>query len=372
VLEFTQDELTTGLQQTARAFLTRRWDGDTVREHRSGDDAALDELWPVIANDLGWLGLIVGEEHDGSGASFGTLAALAEELGRGLFPTTFYSTVIGAELIGRCGTESQRVDLLPPVVTGALRLTVAAEHLGRPFDSGWEGPTATRDGDDWVLDGVVPFVPDADRSDVIVVVARLGGALGCLLVERQTAGVEVRPLRTTGRNRLTRLSLTGVRVPPAAVLGGEGDRAAELEATRAWTLALDVADLIGVGTAVLEKTLSHLRERLVFGVPIGSFQAVQHRCADLGIELDGATLLARRACWLLDQDRPAAVELAAAHAFVSEVVTDLTLVSHQLHGGIGFSLEDVLHMYSARAKATELIHGTPDQHYESVAAARVH
>jgi alkylation response protein AidB-like acyl-CoA dehydrogenase len=360
------------LREAARKLLENECTSGLVRTLGSPESDGHDPgLWRKLA-DAGWLGLAFPEDHGGGGASFFDLACFSREAGRVLLPTTFASTVFAALVVQHLGTDEQRSDHLRRM--GARRSIATVALLEAAVLHDWSRltteATAQPDGG-WELSGVKLFVPNAHLADLVVVVATVDGSLGAFLVDEfPTGAVRMRSLATFGGDRQSEICIDRLRVPRSALLGGTErlDRArADLEHVVDLATALQCMEMAGGAERVVEMTATYVSERVQFGRPIGSFQAVQHHVANMGTLAQGGLFLAQQAAWLLSEGRPARREVSQAKAWLSAAYPEITMLAHQVHGGMGYVRESDLHLYSGRAKATSASFGTRDHHIARLA-----
>ncbi|MEV0088124.1 acyl-CoA dehydrogenase family protein [Saccharopolyspora sp. NPDC050642] len=338
------------LRSAVRKFLAEHAPPARVRELIDGDghDAG---LWRRLAGELGATGLVVPEEHGGSGAGHVERAVVLEELGRALAPVPFLaSAVLATDVLLALDDAEAQAELLPRLAAGELIGAVA-----------WDAesaPTATRRDGSWVLDGRAPQVISGDIADFVLVCARTEQGGSWFRVDGAD-GVTRTPLRTLDpTRRIARLDFAGA---PARQLSTEDSDAvlAEVRDTAAVALA---AEQLGGMERVLEMTVEYAKVRVQFGRAIGSYQAVKHRCADMYSAWEQAHSAVRHAAWTADEDR-AHLPLAAAmvQVLVSPAYFEAAADTVQLHGGIGYTWEHDAHLYYKRAKTSELLLGTPDQ-----------
>jgi alkylation response protein AidB-like acyl-CoA dehydrogenase len=359
------------LRSEVRKFLDQSCPLEQVRkitEDASGPGFSRD-LWTRIA-ELGWLGLIVPEPHGGAGLGWVDLVVVLEETGRSLFPSPLVSTTLAAHAIRRFGSARQQAAWLPRLADGSAIGTVALLE-----EDGVPGPDGVRlagraAGKLVTLTGEKHFVGDAAAADVIVVAFRKGKSkeLGLALVERGTPGVAAKDLPGIDlTKRLGRVSLDGVKLGRDAVLP-RGDAAAIAHLVDAGALAV-TAEAVGAAEAALRLTAGYAKQRIQFGRPIGTFQAVKHPLAEMYVDVQSFQSLVYYAAWCLDhghKDLPLAV--ARAKAYASEALPKLGIDVIQLHGGIGYTWEYDAHLYLKRAKWLRPAFGDADWHYERVAA----
>jgi alkylation response protein AidB-like acyl-CoA dehydrogenase len=367
------------LRASARAFLQRACPPELVRRvgapGGNGHDAG---LWRGMA-ELGWVGLALPEAVGGGGGGLLDLAVVYEEAGRALVPTTLYSTVEAALLVDRAGADAPRAGLLPAVVGGDRIVSLAYHEEGMASSPDALATTATVEGDVVVVDGTKLFVPNAGVADDLVVVARDpdgtgAGAVRLVVVPTGAPGVRRSPLTTFAHDAQHEVSFTEVRLPVDRVLAGASTDAWPVVAeVRRVATALQCVEMVGGARAVLDRTVRHVTDRVQFGRPIGSFQAVQHHIADLSTRIDAAGLAAWQALWRcsLGSDAPADTGSAEAAVAIAKVAAgdayvETTLIAHQLHGGIGFALDHDLHLWSDRARAAALTFGTREDHLRAL------
>ncbi len=318
---------------------------------------------------LGWLGLMVEEAHGGAGAGWVDLLALLEEMGRALMPMTLLAHTLAGLVIQRYGDDARRQAVLPSVAGGGRIFAVAITEPRATFDQAGIRCEARRTDGGFTLHGTKHFVRGAGAADTLVILARLDGGLGIFLIEKATAGITVMPLDTIGDDDQAIVELAGVQTPASALLGG---------APRDWETLRDIVDMgalieCGYGVGVMardnEITINYVKDRVQFGRPIGSFQAVHHQVADQVTDVDCGRLLTHYAAWAMDERQPdASVAIARAKAWTSDALRRVARTGNQLHGGIGFSREYDIHFYFQRAKTNELMFGIADEHRERIAA----
>jgi 3-oxocholest-4-en-26-oyl-CoA dehydrogenase beta subunit len=366
------------LRASARAFLQRACPPELVRRvgapGRDGHDA---DLWRGMA-ELGWVGLAFPEAVGGGGGSLLELAVVYEEAGRVLVPTTLYSTVEAALLIDRAGGEAPRSRLLPAVLAGKRIVSLAYHEEGMASSPDALATTAVVEGQAVVVDGTKLFVPNAGVADDLVVVARDpattgAGAVRLVVVPTTAPGVRRSRIATFAHDAQHEVSFAAVRLPADSVLAdGSTNAWPVVEEVRRIATALHCVEMVGGARAVLDRTVQYVTDRVQFGRPIGTFQAVQHHVADLSTRIDAAGLAAWQAVWRCSlSDAPAdagSLEAAVAIAKVAagDAYVETTLMAHQLHGGIGFTDDHDLHLWSDRARAAALAFGTREDHLRAL------
>ncbi len=359
------------LRDSVRAFLADECPMTHVRQMMDDERGFADELWSKMAA-LGWTGLIIPEEYGGAGLDMVDMVVVLEEMGRTVMPGPFYaSAILGGVAIALGGSEEQKSRFLSSLATGEKRATLAqVEESGR-WDAAGIALAAQDDGAGYRLQGTKLFVHDAHNADVLVVAARSGGegeeGVTLFLVENGD-GVSTRVLKTMDQTRKLCEVELDVRLGADAVLGevGEGWRLLDRVVDRA-KVGL-CAEMCGGAQAVLDMSVEYAKVREQFGKPIGSFQAIQHKCADMMVQVESAKSATYYAAWAVANDVPEA-HLAAcmAKAYCSDAYRDVSGEGIQIHGGIGFTWEHDMHLYFKRAKGSEVTFGDATWNRELVA-----
>jgi alkylation response protein AidB-like acyl-CoA dehydrogenase len=349
------------LQAAARDFLASRLSSEKIRALAESEDAFSEDLWKEIA-DLGWPGLLVSADYGGQELGTIELTVLMEQIGYALTPGPVLSNMLTALALQTAATDEQRERWLAPVAAGEKRGTLALWDSG----AGWEPTDITlepeRSNGGFTLNGEKLFVLDAATADFLIV-----GAKGDrrFIVETGAPGVTVTPTPTIDATRKQyAVKLDGVKVGEDATFGGDG----ALEDARVRAYIALAAELTGVAQHALEMAVDYAKERKQFGRPIGSYQAVSHRCAQMLLETEGARSASYYAAWAADNE-PETAPLAAsmAKAYASDAGTRVTGASLQVHGGIGFTWEHDIHLFLKRAEADAVLFGDSRWHRERVA-----
>ena len=339
------DEQTT-VRDLARGILEKEVSPERVKRAEA-EGAAFDRaLWSTLA-DAGLLGLAVPAELGGMGFGLTELCVLLQELGRVVAPVpVFPALVVGGLTIAESGSEAQRREWLTPLAAGEAVLTGA---FGQPT------VRARRQDGAWVLDGTLRLVPAVDVAARVLVPATTPDGAGIFLVDPNASGVGRTTRRMSRREPLFDLALAGVRVDDRDLLGGDArNGAASAARAEACALAALAAAQVGVCERALEMTGAYVRDRVQFGVPIGSFQAVQHRLADCYIDLEAMRWLMWRAAWRLAQRQDATRDVLVAKFWAAEGGARITAAAQHLHGGVGVDVDYPIHRYFLAAKALEL------------------
>jgi 3-oxocholest-4-en-26-oyl-CoA dehydrogenase beta subunit len=374
-VDFGMSETQDMIRSTASEFLEDRCPPTHVRAMERDERGFSDQLWRQIA-EMGWLGIPVPGQYGGAGMGFVDLAVLLEETGAAAMPGPFISTaVIGAMALIEAGTEDQRQRFLPPIVSGELTVgfacpSVAVQDLrengNAPYATAGRAPGA----DAYVLSGRDFLVPHAGTAGLFLVPARTadGEGISTFLVTPDMPGVIARTaLKSVIGAGLSAVSLQDVEVPGSAILGGGG--ALALSRLLQLGAAATCAEMVGGARRVLDMTVEYVKGRTQFGRPVGSFQAVQHHCADMAIELQGARALARRAAWRLGEGLAAGREVALAKIALNEAFPRICATAHQCHGAIGFTEEHDLQLYTRRSIAARASFGDTAHHEAALARA---
>ena len=373
-MDLALSEIQQMLKTSAREVLARECPFEVVRAMEGHPQGYPLPLWRGMA-ELGWLGLVAPEEYGGAGGSFLDLAMLLEEMGRALTPGPFFSTVVlGALTIMDAGDEAMRSKLLPGISSGETLMTLAVTE-----ESGGYGPEgvqleAERRGDEYVLSGRKLFVPDANVADYAIVAARTSeGAdaregITLFLAPLGSEGVVVTPHATMALEKQAQVDFNDVRVSADSTLGtvDQGWPALERALQRAATAK--GLEMVGGAEAVLDMTLDYLKDRVQFGRPVGTFQALQHHCANMAIDLEGSRYAVYQAAYRISEGLPARREVSVAKAWVSDAYMRVCATALQCHGAVGFTEEHNLQLFTRRARVQEQLYGDGGYHRRLLAA----
>ncbi|HEY7520892.1 MAG TPA: acyl-CoA dehydrogenase family protein [Methylomirabilota bacterium] len=351
------------LKNSARAFLDEHMKPAHVRVLWDDPRGESEALWKEMAQ-LGWLGLALPEDAGGSALGLVETAILQEELGRAACPSPYLPTVLAAMAIDRFGSAAQKSRWLSAVAGGSARATVALMERELDWDARSIQTRAEERGGKVVLTGVKQFVPWAHVADVILVPAVVGSAPALFAVERSAPGVGVTPLTSMDPGlRLSTLTLDGATVAAESRLPSGG--ALEFLLQRGAVGA--AAEMLGAARRCLDMAVDYAKVREQFGQPIGSFQAIRHKCADMLLDVENSFAAVYYAAWALEHDaEDGPLAASVAKAYVSEASRKVCGDAIQVHGGIGFTWEYDLHLYFKRAKAIEPLYGDADHHRELI------
>jgi alkylation response protein AidB-like acyl-CoA dehydrogenase len=373
-MDFSLSEEQELLRKSARDFLAAECPKALVKEIEAGDLGYSNELWRKMA-DLGWMGLIIPEEYKGEGFSLLDLAVLFEEFGRAAVPgPMFCTTTMGALPIMEWGSEEQKKTLLPKIASGDVIMTMALSEPDVNYDPRFVGTKAeSRDGG-FEVTGTKLFVPYAHVAHHILVVARTQGEPGddkgltVLLVDGKAGAIKCHPLVTIARDKQFEVVFEKVPAPAEDVLGGVNEALPMVQSILQKAGALECAMAVGGAQQELEITAEHTKTRKQFDRPIGTFQAAQHRVADMFVDVSGARWTTYQAIWRLSEDLPAGREVAIAKAFTNMASQRVAASAQQLHGGLGVDLDYDLHFYFRRAKSYDLNLGVTAHHMKALEA----
>ncbi len=357
---------------SARNLLEKECPSTLVRRLMEEERGYEPELWKKIA-ELGWLGLVIPEAYGGSALGYVDLVLVLEEMGRVVLPSPFIWTVMVAEAINRAGSEAQKKALLPKIAAGELIATIAWMEPSGLWGADGITAAARQNGSDFVIDGAKLFVNDGHIADCMLVAARTGGrsADGVTLfaIESSRAGVSVTPLTTMDQTRkLSEVKFAGVKATSADVVGEVGNGWKTLAAIIDRGKVMLAAEMMGGAQKVLDMTVEYAKVRTQFGRPIGSFQAVQHKCANMMIDVESAKSAVYYAAWAVSNEvAEAPLAAALAKAAASDAFRRVSADGIQVHGGIGFTWEHDMHLYFKRAKSSEFTFGDATYNRELVA-----
>jgi alkylation response protein AidB-like acyl-CoA dehydrogenase len=352
------------IKSTAHDFLAARYKSERIRELAESEPGFEQSDWDEMA-ELGWPGLALPEEWGGQGLGIVELAVLFEEMGYALAPSPLLSNTVAGLALALCGSEEQRERFLRPLASGELRGTPALWDAGSPATIGEFTMEARAAGGGIVLDGEKVLVLDAASADFLLVATADGRRH---VVERDAAGVTVTPAVTIDpTRRLYSVRFEGVEVTPENTLQGEA--AAYFPVFHRICVAL-AAESTGIAQRTMEMAVAYAKDRQQFGRPIGSYQAVSHRCAQMLLETENARSAVYGAAWAADAE-PESLPTAAsmAKAYASDAGWRVPDASLQVHGGIGFTWEHDLHFFLKRGKANAATFGDSRWHRERVADA---
>jgi alkylation response protein AidB-like acyl-CoA dehydrogenase len=370
---FTEEQ--EALRRTAGSFLADHSSSAQVRAAMQSDTGYDPAVWRRVGAELGWTAILIPEAYGGLGLGYVELVALIEEMGAALLCAPFFSTVClatNALLIG--ASEEQRQQYLPGIAAGDTTATVACIEPNGRWDASGIEMVAHQQGDGFILNGIKTFVIDGHTADLLIVAARRGGSQGVegvhlFVLPANTPGIEPRLLPTMDQTRKqAQIILRDVRVPAAALIGNQGDGWPILSQTLDLAAVALSAEQLGGAQRCLDMAVDYAKQRVQFGRPIGSFQAIKHKCADMLLRVESARSASYYAGWAASVHEPELPALASlAKAYCSDAYFHCAAESLQIHGGVGFSWEYDVHLYFKRAKSSETLLGDATYHRELVA-----
>jgi len=362
---FTSDQQL--LKNSARQFLDDQCPPATVRLLWDDPRGESETMWKEMAQ-LGWLGLTLPEACGGSELGLVETAILLEEMGRASCPSPYLPTVLAARALLEAGTQAQKDRWLSAIAAGGARATIAFMDSDLGWDPDLTATRAERAGGGWRLSGVKQFVPWAHVADFLLVPARTPDGVGLFVVERAAAGLAMAPVAGMDPGtRWVKVQLDGTPVGADGVVGAPGEASALLRRLLRVGAVGAAAEMLGCARRCLDMSVSYAKVREQFGQPIGSFQAIRHKCAEMLLEVENSHGAVYYAAWARDAAAEDA-DLAAsvAKAYVGDAARKVCGEAIQVHGGIGFTWEYDLHLYFKRAKALEAMYGDADYHRELI------
>ncbi len=365
------------LSKSAASFVKKEHSFERLRELKDDKWGYTKEMWDKMA-ELGWMGFIYPEDYGGFGLDFIFVMVLMQELGKGLLPEPYISNILlGGNLVNLVGNTSQKQAILPKIVEGSLFITAAyLEDDGR-YDLNYCATSATKNNEGYILSGKKIFVQDGLSADKIIISARTSGSVAdkegitLFMVSSDCKGLEKTPLRTMDGKTSCMINLKEMFVSEADIVGELGGGFSALSEAIDMATAALCAEMVGGMQSALDLTVSYISEREQFGKPIGSFQAVQHKAADMLIQKELATSALYYAIASIDEkteDRSEAVSIAKAKC--SSAYIDITKTAIQLHGAIGFTNEADIGFFFKKAKVSEILYGDTDYHLDRYATLR--
>lgn len=335
--------------------------GTSFTRRMANSGAGVDEhLWRQMA-EMAWQGILVPEDHGGMGLTLAEMSIVLQELGRAAYQGPFFTTAVSSVLaINRCDNEDRKQELLNGIVDGNLVVSMAL-HEG--YEYKWQGfaSTAVRDGGKFRLNGHKLFVPYAHVAGALIVAAQCADGVGVFAVDRNLVGVEVAVLPVMSGEKLCSVQFDDVSLPEDCLLNAPEHGAASIEAMFHQCALLKCAEMVGGAAAALKMAVEHVSQRKQFDVPVGMFQAVQHRCTDMFTLVDSASMLVNESIdAVLDGEQSLNESASICKIWVSDAYRNTMRHAHQLMGGTGYMEETDLQLYFRHAKVCELAFGTPE------------
>jgi len=370
-LDFGFSEEQEMLRDAAKRFLTDNCSTKYVRQMMADATAHDPAFWQKLV-EQGWPGLLIPEQYGGTNGTFLDMTVIVEEMGKALVPGPFFAAaLLGAPTFIEGASDALKAEFLPKIAEGKFIPTVAiAESSGR-FDAGGIELAATKKGSGYTLSGEKIFVPDAHVADAIIVATRTSGSgqngVTLLCVPTKEKGVTVTQLKTVDMTRrMCHVKFDNVQAD--TVIGAENGGWSVLRRVLDIATAALSTEIVGTAQKALDIAVDYAKTRVQFGKPIGSFQAVKHKCVDMMVAVENARSLTYYAAWTVDEHvAEAATAVPMAKAYASDMGKNVTSEAIQVHGGIGFTWEHDMHLYHRRALAGEANFGNAPIHRETVA-----
>ncbi len=366
-MDFGLNEQQEMMQTLARDFLTSEYPEKVLRETAQDEKGFRPELWKKMsATNL--LGLSIPEEYGGAG-DFLDLTVVLEEMGKACFVSPFFSTIVlGAGTVMEAGNAGQKKKYLKEIVEGKAVMTLALAESAAKYIEEEIKLTAVSQGGYYVLNGTKIFVRDARAADYIICAARIEenhnkqNGITLFVVDGRFPGMTCKSLKTLSGDKQYEVVFKNVKASAKDILGeiNDGWRHVEQVIKRA-NVAL-CAEMVGLAGQALKITLDYAKERTAFGHPIGAFQSIQHRCADMLVDVEGSRYATYQAAWKVNEGLPADREIAIAKAWTGRACRRVMQSAHQVHGAIGFTEDHILHHYTKKAGAAEFLFGDADEH----------
>ncbi|NNC78890.1 MAG: acyl-CoA/acyl-ACP dehydrogenase [Acidimicrobiales bacterium] len=366
-MQFTFTEEQEQLRGFVRQFLEEKSSEATVRELMETESGYDTDVWSQMAEQLGLQSLMIPEAHGGQGYSWIEMVVVLEEMGRALLCAPFFSTaVLASSALMLSGDDDAAGQYLPAMASGALIATVAMTEPSGKWTEDGIAATAEQSGDAWSLNGTKSYVLDGHIAGLIIVAARTAAGVSLFAVDGDADGLTRTALSTMDQTRKqASLEMNNVS---GTLIGTDGEGWAVLERVLDRAAVALAAEQVGGAQMVLDMAVEYAKVRVQFGRPIGSFQAIKHKCADMLLEVESAKSAAYYAAWCAAEDNDELPAMASlAKSYCSEAYFHATAENIQIHGGIGFTWEHPAHLYFKRAKSSELLFGDPTYHRELLA-----
>jgi alkylation response protein AidB-like acyl-CoA dehydrogenase len=372
-MDFSLTEEQEMLRILARDFLAKECPKAKVREMDKDGKGYDPQLWRSMA-ELGWMGLTFPEEYGGMAASFMDLVVLMEEMGKNILPGPFFSTIALCALpVLEYGSSEQKTKFLPQIARGEAIWTFALTESSGRYKASEVELRAVSEGTNYVLQGCKLFVADAHVADYILVAGRTGkgkrpeDGITLFIVDAGEPNVKMEAIPTIGGDRQFKVSFDRVAVPKDNILGKIGNGWDVVDYILQRAAVLKCAEMSGACQAVLDMTSSYAKERIQFNRPIGSFQAIQHKLADMLIDVEAVQYLLYQAAWGISVGSPSPWQISAAKAKANEAYQRICIEAIAAHGAIGYTMDHDMGLYYRRVKAAEFAAGDTDLHREVIA-----
>ena len=356
------------IQDSVKDFLDKECPPDRVRELEEDERGYDPEMWQKMA-ELGWTGIMFPEEYNGTEGDFIDLMIVIEEMGRRLLPSPFFSTIALCSLpILEYGDSEQKEKFLPDMADGKKIWTLALTESSAPYNPLEINLHAILQGDKYLLSGTKLFVPYAHIADYLLTVARTDDGITLFIVNTSTPGIAIELIPTTAHDKECEVRFDNVQVPEKNILGAAGKGWDTVDFISRMGALLKGAEMAGGAQAALDITIDYAKKRIQFGRPIGSFQAIQHKLADISTDIEGLRYLVYEAAWSVSAGSVSDLLISMAKAKANEVYQRTCIECIRVHGAIGFTREQDIGLYHIRTKASEFAFGDSHFHRERIAA----
>ncbi|HUY86223.1 MAG TPA: acyl-CoA dehydrogenase family protein, partial [Acidimicrobiales bacterium] len=347
------------LRNSVRRFLEDKSPISEVRRLMETSEGYDPSVWSQMADQLGLQAMAIPEEFGGAGFGYVELIVVFEEMGRSLICAPYFSSVaLASNALLTCGDDGAKKEYLPSIASGETKAALAITEDNGRWDEGAIELAATGSGTDYKLNGHKNFVIDGHVADLFIVAARTGEGLSLFAVDGGSAGITRTQLVTMDQTR--KQARVEFADTPARLLGTSGGASAGLSKALDLAAVALAAEQVGGAQRCLEMSVDYAKTRIQFGRPIGSFQAIKHKCADMLLEVESAKSAAYYAGWAAAEDSDELPVVASlAKAYCSDAYFHAAAENIQIHGGIGFTWEHDAHLYFKRAKSSELFLGDP-------------
>ncbi len=366
-MDFGLNEQQEMMQTLARDFLTAEYPDKVLKEMVKDELGYTPELWKkMVATNL--MGLSLPEQYGGVG-DFLDLIVVLQEMGRVCFTGPYFSTIVlGASTIMEAGSEEQKKKYLTSVAEGKSIITLALCESAAKYSLEEIQLKADAQGDGYTLNGTKIFVTDVQSANHVICAAKTTKGVTLFIVDVNTPGIKISPYQTVSGDKTGEIKFDNVKVAGENVIGEVDKGWGYIEKVLQRANVARCAEMVGMAEQVLKLTLDYAKERIAFGHPIGAFQSIQHRCADMLMDIDGSRFATYQAAWKINTGLEAAKETEVAKAFVSQACKRVMASAHQVFGAIGFTEDHILHYYTKRARSYEFGFGGVDEQLEKLAA----
>ena len=366
-MDFNFNSMQDMLRKSVAEFLTKECPYETVKEIEETEAGYSPKLWKKVV-ELDWPGLAFPEEYGGYGGEFTDLVIIQEEMGKRVFPSPYYATVVQCGYaILEGGTEDQKKDLIPRIVEGKLLMALAQYEKDPGYTEGCINMPAEAQGDHYVLNGTKMFVIDANIAQKLIVAARAGDAgVTLFLVEADDPGLTVNKIPTIAMDNTCEVIFKDVKVPKENILGEPGKGWETLEKVAVKASIAKSAEMIGGCKVCIDMTADYAKKRVQYEKPIGGFQIIQHYMANMLIAYDTIYNYLLRVAWMVDEGEDASLSASVLKARTNENFKFIADRAVQIHGGIGTTREYDVSLFFRRAKAWEFVSGDTDFHTDKV------